>query len=127
MDRAKTGKRVTTQEWDYQIVPKTLKEVAKEFRLEKTCDIQNPVNTDPELADTYFKAGVEAALRLGLYNEDTETVITVNEEELMAGVAGAPWNCAGLGSGPHRHIRRKRAIPIPDVWRPLSIQIERGN
>ena len=125
MDRAKSGKRVTTQEWDYQIVPKTLKEVAKQFRLEKTCDIQNPVNMDLELADTYFKAGVEAAVRLGLYNEDTETVISVTEEELLAGVAGAPKELP-IGTGADRVVisARKPCDPKPPMFGgPLSIQM----
>ena len=125
MDRAKTGKRVTREEWDYQIIPKTLKEVAKEFRLEKTCDPANPVNTDTELADTYYKAGIEAALRLGLFNEDTETVITVTREELLAGIESAPAELP-IGSQAEQIVikARRPSDPYPPTFGgPLSIQM----
>jgi methylamine--corrinoid protein Co-methyltransferase len=125
MDRAKTGKRVTLKEWDYEILPKTLKEIAKKYGLEKTCDPKNPVNTDLELADQFFKAGVEAALRLGLYNDDTETIITVTEEELMSSVEAAPAELP-IGKGREQVVikARKPSDGVPPIYGgPLSIQM----
>jgi hypothetical protein len=80
LDKARMGKRVTEKEWDTKILPTTLKEVAKEFGLLKTCDIHNPVNTDGELADRFFQAGWEAAQRLGFFCPDTESIIRVDED-----------------------------------------------
>ena len=82
LDKARTGDRVLEKDWDQKIVPRTLKEVAKKYNLLGTCDPNNPVNTDPELADRFFQAGWEAALRLGFFCPDTETVIKVDEDEL---------------------------------------------
>lgn len=125
MDRAKKGKRVTQKEWDYEILPKTLKEISKEFKLEKTCDINNPVNVDGDLADRFFAAGKEAALRLGLFNDDTETVVKVTEAELMASVNGAPSRLP-IGKGLEQvYIEsRKPCDPNPPKFGgPLSIQM----
>ena len=125
MDRAKVGKRITPHDWDYKVIPQTLKEIAKKYGLEKTCDINNPVPNDPELADTYFKAGVEAALRLGLYNEDTETVIEVTEQELMSAVNSAPAELP-IGKGIDRRVisARRPEDPNPPMFGgPLSIQM----
>ena len=57
LDKARTGDRVLEKDWDQKIVPRTLKEVAKKYNLLGTCDPNNPVNTDPELADRFFQAG----------------------------------------------------------------------
>lgn len=125
MDRARVGKRITPHDWDYKVIPQTLKEISKKYRLEKTCDTKNPVPTDPELADTFFKAGIEAALRLGLYNEDTETVIEVTEQELMAAVETAPAMLS-IGSGLDKRIiaARRPEDPTPPMFGgPLSIQM----
>lgn len=125
MDRAKTGKRVTLKEWDYKIVPQTLKEIAKKYGLEKTCDVHNPVNQDLELADKYFEAGIEAALRLGLYNDDTETIINVTEQELLASIEAAPSELP-IGQGVDQVVIKARKPSdgvAPKYGGPLSIQM----
>ena len=125
MDRARNGKRVTAHDWDYKIIPQTLRDIAKEFHLQKTCDPANPVPNDPELADQFFAAGKEAALRLGLYCEDTETVVTVNEEELMTAVRSAPAELP-IGTGLDRRVikaRRPEDTVEPMLGGPLSIQM----
>ena len=75
LDKARTAPRVLEADWDRKILPRTLKSIAKKYDLLGTCDTDNPVNTDPELADAFFKAGWEAALELGFYCHDTETII----------------------------------------------------
>ena len=125
MDRGRTGKRITPHDWDYKVIPETLNDIVKKYHLNKTCDKNNPVPSDPALADEYFKAGVEAALRLGLYNEDTETVITVTEQELMSAVASAPAKLP-IGTGADQRIiaARRPEDPNPPIFGgPLSIQM----
>lgn len=125
MDRGKMGKRVTEKEWDYKILPKTLTEIAKKYDLLGTCDPKNPVNMDVDLADRYYEAGWEAALRLGIYNTDTETVVHVTEEELAASVASAPRELS-LGTGLDRRVIKARKPEdgnAPIFGGPLSIQM----
>jgi methylamine--corrinoid protein Co-methyltransferase len=125
MERGRKGERMPEKDWDYKILPRTLTELAKKYKLMGTCDPANPVNMDLELADTYFKAGFEAAVRLGIYNTDTETVVKVTEEELEAAVASAPAELT-LGKGlDQRTIRsRKPEDGNPPIFGgPLSIQM----
>ncbi len=125
MDRGKLGKRVTERQWDYEVLPGILTEVAKKHGLMKTFDAKNPVNLDGELADRFFKAGWEAALRLGIYNTDTETIVNVTEEELAASVEAAPSELT-LGQGNDRRTifsRKPEDGRAPIFGGPLSIQM----
>lgn len=83
LDKAYTGPVVAMKEWDTKIIPKTIKEILKKYGLNNTLDMDNPINYDDDLADTFFKAGWELALELGLYCEDTERVIKITEDELL--------------------------------------------
>lgn len=126
LDKARTGKRVIEKDWDTKILPQTLKEVAKEFGLLKTCDINNPVNTDPELADRFFEAGWEAAQRLGFYCPDTETVIRVDADELEKEFKKVPSSfTAGQGEEAREVKARKPADGQEPIFvAPLSIQMD---
>lgn len=126
LDKARVGNRVTEKEWDLKIVPQTLRDVAKEFKLLKTCDPSNPVNTDGELADQYFKAGWEAALRLGFFCPDTESVIKVDEDELTREFGKTPDEFA-VGKGNERRVVKARKPSdgvAPIFTAPLSIQMD---
>jgi len=65
-----------------KVIPSKVAEVLKEHGLEKTCDVGNPINTDDDLADSFFRAGWDLALETGLLYTNTERIIKVEEEEL---------------------------------------------
>lgn len=126
LDKARSGRRCTEKEWDFKVVPSAVKEVLKKYGLENTCDISKPVNEDPELADQYYKAGYELALRLGFFCSDTETVITVDEEELVREMGKAPTSFT-LGEGVEQitvQARRPSDGIAPIFTAPLSIQMD---
>ena len=126
LDKARTGDRVLEKDWDQKIVPRTLKEVAKKYNLLGTCDPNNPVNTDPELADRFFQAGWEAALRLGFFCPDTETVIKVDEDELKREFNKVIDHFT-LGHGTEQKLiqcRRPSDGIEPIFTAPLSIQMD---
>jgi methylamine---corrinoid protein Co-methyltransferase len=83
IDRARTGKRCTTEEWDTQIVPGTVKELLAKYRIEKVFDPATPVNSDDELADTFFAAGLELAERTGFFCETTGRIIAFSRDEII--------------------------------------------
>lgn len=83
LDKAYTGPIMTMKEWDTKMVPKTIKSILNKYRLEKTLNLDDPINYDDDLADAYFKAGWELALELGMYCEDTERIIKISEGELL--------------------------------------------
>ena len=125
LDRARLGERVTEKEWDQKIVPRTLKEVAKEFGLLGTCDPDNPVNCDDELADRFFKAGWEAALRLGFFCPDTESVIKIDADELEREFKkNSPEFVVGQGAEQTHVVARRPEDKRPPIFcAPLSIQM----
>jgi methylamine--corrinoid protein Co-methyltransferase len=88
--RTKTGPYCTVKEWDVQRIPNGIKQTLKKYKLEKTCDKENPVNFDYSLADTFYQAGYELALELGYMCEDTERIVKVSQEELDNSLKFAP-------------------------------------
>ena len=125
LDKARTAPRVSEKEWDQKIVPQTAAAVVKEFGLSKTCDPNNPVNTDPALADRYFQAGWELALRLGFFCPDTESVIKVDEAELVREFNKVP---SEFTVGKNREVvtvkTRRPSDGHPPIYvAPLSIQM----
>jgi methylamine--corrinoid protein Co-methyltransferase len=87
IDRARTGKRCTTDEWDTQIVPGTVNELLSKYRIEKVYDPAKPVNSDDELADTFFEAGLDLAERTGFFCETTNRIIAFSHEEILEAIS----------------------------------------
>lgn len=126
LDKTRTGKRCTEKEWDFKLVPQTIKEVLKKYNLNGTCDIANPINADEDLADLYFKAGYDLALRLGFLCPDTERIISVNEDELERAWKEIPGSFdIGLGKEKVTVKARKPSDGVTPIFTgPLSIQMD---
>ena len=114
LDRAHHGEYCTSKDWDLKKVRLGVKDILKKYHLEKVCDPNNPVQTDYELADTFYKAGYELALRLGYFCEDTERIIKVSQEELDNALKFAPSELF-LGEGKDGTLLKSRtpADPYP--------------
>lgn len=82
LKRTESGEYRSLKEWDIKLIPGAVREKLKKSKLEKTLDFSNPVNTDESLADTFFKAGYELALEIGMLCETTDRIVMVTEEEL---------------------------------------------
>lgn len=125
LEKARTGERCTVKQWDYEVIPKSVSEIVKKYQLEKTCDVNKPVNEDVELADRFYKAGLELALRLGFLCTDTETILSVSEQELMQSLGDVP-SCMTIGEGREQvtiKARRPSDGHAPVYCGPLSIQM----
>lgn len=116
LDRAYTGPICTVKDWDTKVIPQTIKSILKKYRLEKTCDIDNPINCDDDLADQFFKAGYELALEIGMLNIDTERIIKITEDELLDTLRHKPSKIT-LGSGNDTVVlsARKPEDPTPPL------------
>lgn len=114
LERAFHGEYCTARDWDLKKIPTAVRSVLKKYRLENTCDPDNPVNFDFDLADEFYKAGFELALMLGYFVEDTERIIKVDEEELSYALKFAPSELF-LGEGKDGTLLRSRtpADPYP--------------
>ena len=116
LDKAYNGEVLPMKEWDTKRIPKTIKGILKKYGLAGTLDMENPINCDDDLADTFFKAGWELALELGMYCEDTERVITVTEDELLEAIRDYPDQLI-LGSDQDQVIMKPRRPEDP--YKPL--------
>ena len=115
LDKAYKGSIIPMKEWDTKIIPKTIKGILKDHNLMGTLDEENPINTDPALADEFFKAGWELALELGLYCEDTERVIHVTEEDLYESLRN--YQAVNiLGEGQDEVIMKPRKPESTAFW-----------
>ncbi len=90
LGRTQTGEYCAKKEWDTKRIPQTVRATLARHDLAKTCDVDNPVNSDPELADRFFVAARELALELGYLCSDTERIISVSEDELDNALKAAP-------------------------------------
>lgn len=90
LERAHNGEYCTSKDWDLKKVRGSIRRILKDHGLEHTCDVNNPINTDYDLADRFYKAGFELALELGFWVEDTERIIQVSQEELETALKFAP-------------------------------------
>lgn len=112
LDKAYTGPICTVKEWDTKIIPKTIKGILAKYGLQNTLDMENPINCDDDLADTFFKAGWELALELGMYCEDTERIIKITEDELLECIRDYQ-DCNILGEGQDQVIMKPRKPEDP--------------
>lgn len=116
LEKAQTGKIMPMKEWDTKVIPKTIRGILKKYNLQNTLDLENPINCDDELADTFFKAGWELALELGMYCEDTERVISITEDELLETIRDYQ-DCNILGEGQDQVVMKPRRPEDP--YKPL--------
>ena len=87
-DRARAGKRVTEQEFDLKILPAKLKELIKKYEIKRNPD--DVVPQDLDMAKRVFAAGAELLTEVGVHCKDTQSIITIEEEEIMAALKEAP-------------------------------------
>ena len=125
LDKAHSGPVYKERDFNLKVVSRVLNETVKKYGLANTCDPDNPISADDELADRYYQAGMEAAVKIGLMCRDTNRVIQFSEEEIQVALEQAPqefW----LGEGDQRvcYQHRDPEDPVLPVWTvPLSIAV----
>jgi methylamine---corrinoid protein Co-methyltransferase len=119
LERAHKGEYCSSKDWDLKKVRGSVRRVLKDRGLEKMCDMENPVNTDYDLADRFYQAGFELALELGLWVEDTERIIQVSQEELENGIKFAPSELF-IGKGEDGTLIKARTPADPYTCKMVS-------
>lgn len=125
LGKAHDGPVYKERDFNLNVVARTIKEKVKKFDLANTCDTEDPIGSDDDLADRFFQAGFEAAVEIGLLCSDTNRAIRFTTEELQAALDEAPsefW----LGEGENRVHFQHRGLddPTSPVWTvPLSIAV----
>ena len=90
LDRTRNGPVCPTKEWELSVIPTKVSQKLKAHRLDETFTPENPINTDDELADRFFKAGFELALDIGFLCQDTERIVEFSKDEINQAIDAAP-------------------------------------
>ena len=110
--RTNSGEYCALKEWDVKRIPRTVRAMLKKYGLETVMNPEQPVNLSPELADTFFKAGFELALELGMLCEPTERIVKISEDELRSALKHAPSQLE-LGFGKDKRVMKSRTPSDP--------------
>lgn len=80
LERSQTGPLMKEEEFETEFFPEKIREIVAEHGIKY--DPEEPVMTDPSIADEVFEAGLELLLEVGLYNKDTKRIVKFTEEEI---------------------------------------------
>lgn len=123
LNRAHTGPVCEVFDWDTQVIPKTIAKNLRKYDLLTTCDPENPISQNDELADRFYQAGMDTAVEVGMLCTDTQRRITFSREEIQAALDAAPSKFT-LGEGHEVAVFKYRRIEdsTETIWVcPLSI------
>lgn len=110
--RSREGEYCNAHDWDVKRIPQSVKKMLKKYNLQKSLDKENPVNTDMELADEFYKAGYELALELGMFNEARDRIIKIEQDELDSTLHLAP-SVVEVGFGADKRLMKSRRPSDP--------------
>jgi len=116
LERAQTGTPLKKDEWDFEQVTLTTRELVSKYSLKWRKDRVIP--DDPDLVDRLFQAGLDLAATTGVYSLDTGRVIHFSREELENGLREAPQALV-MGEGADQRILTTRQVcdhRPPLVW-----------
>ena len=81
--RARTGRKMSKEDWDFTIIEK-VRDLVEKYDL--SWDQNTITPDDPDLADRVFRAGKELILNTGVYALTHGTVIPLSEGEINEGI-----------------------------------------
>jgi methylamine--corrinoid protein Co-methyltransferase len=98
LSRSREGPIVEEKDFDLSIFKKT-QELQKQYRIKY--DPAKPIDTEGDLADRIYQAGVKLFLDIGTYCTTTKRVIKVTEQELQTEIKACP-EVIEMGQGKDR-------------------------
>jgi methylamine--corrinoid protein Co-methyltransferase len=80
LDRTMTGPVMDEQEFEIELFPTKIAEIVAKHKIER--DPDEPIMSDPGMADAIFEAGLELLVEVGLYCKDTKRIVKFTEQEI---------------------------------------------
>jgi methylamine--corrinoid protein Co-methyltransferase len=80
LDRTTTGPIMREEEFETELFPTVMADVVDRHKI--SWDPDEPIMSDPDMADEIFQAGVELLLEVGLYCKDTKRIVKFSEDEI---------------------------------------------
>jgi|Deesub1362B_J571_1020462.scaffolds.fasta_scaffold00178_17 methylamine--corrinoid protein Co-methyltransferase len=112
--RTEDGPIVEEEYFDKKLLPRKLRELAKEYDI--NYNPEEPVPTDDKLADDVFEAGKKLLCDVGILCVDTGRLIKFSEDEIKEGLKAAP-NKITIGQGERsREITERKAEDKKIPW-----------
>jgi len=109
VERATSGPVMSEHDFNMKVLMPNVRKVTRKLGIKYDRSAAQPVPADDQLADRLFEAAVEFAARTGLYCDDTNRVIQVERDEILAAVNNfRPGAVFGQG-------REQRAFPARKV------------
>ena len=97
LDKAERGPIIDEKEWDQTVIGQTAREILKKYDIK--LDKNDPyVTNDDALADRLWEAGMEMAVKSGVFCVDTKRRMLWTQDELEAIVANLPGEVT-VGAG----------------------------
>jgi methylamine--corrinoid protein Co-methyltransferase len=81
LDRTTTGPIMREEEFETELFPTAMADIVARHGI--AWDPDEPIMSDPDMADAIFQAGVELLLEVGLYCKDTRRIVKFTEEEIQ--------------------------------------------
>lgn len=94
--RFRDGEEVSEDKWDNEVIREAAQKYVDKYDIE--IDQSKIVPETESLRNKIFNAGVDLLSDIGIYNMDTNTVIDVSKDEIMAGLEKATTDLR-LGEG----------------------------
>lgn len=116
VERATTGPKVSKDDWDFDYIIMTTKEMVEKYNLSWNPNVITP--DDPDLADRIFKAAKELILKTGIYSMATGRVIKFTEYEISEALMAMPKSLV-MGEGKDERTLYAREVMdkrVPLIW-----------
>ncbi|MBM3145055.1 MAG: monomethylamine:corrinoid methyltransferase, partial [Chloroflexi bacterium] len=107
LGRAETGPIIEEKEFEAKLIPSAVKRLIGKYGVK--FDRRVIVPCDDDLVDRIFQAGLEFAVEVGMYCQDTNRCITWTEAEYLEGLRSCPGE-AVMGTG-NDTVRIKPRMP----------------
>jgi methylamine---corrinoid protein Co-methyltransferase len=114
LDRMENGVIADEKEFDLKIVASGVKRFVKEFGI--SFDGINLVNTDNDMADRCFQAGLKLAVHTGVFCKSNGRRLMWSEREILETIQGAPSSLLiGFGHDARLEQRRNPEDSLPPI------------
>lgn len=116
VERASTGPEVSKDDWDFDYIIMTTKDMVEKYNLTWDPEVITPDN--PDLADRIFKAAKELILKTGIYSMATGRVIKFTEYEISEALMAMPKTLV-MGEGKDERTLYAREVMdtrVPLIW-----------
>jgi methylamine--corrinoid protein Co-methyltransferase len=107
------GKKLTEDEWDYDIIPTNATKLKDKYKLNFG---KNMVPEDKSTMNNLFAAGLEMLVSTGFYNSDLKRVLKISETDVWEGIKKTPKQIIlGEGRDCARFYPRRGNSPVKPI------------